>query len=125
MAGSRNETQALPDLSRANVAPPLKTAGAPTRVRVVRAVIAVVLTLGLALLWMVWRAAVLSPRRLDVAPLDTVPVDAEGVAHALARTIRHQTISRSREAPPAGVSPRVAPSHHVNPREAAALPSWP
>ncbi|MGD8684050.1 MAG: M20/M25/M40 family metallo-hydrolase, partial [Chloroflexota bacterium] len=66
-----------------------------------RAATAVVLALGLALLWMVRRAAVLSSRRLDVAPLDTAPVDAERVAHALARTIRHQTISWSREAPPA------------------------
>ncbi|MEA2025591.1 MAG: M20/M25/M40 family metallo-hydrolase, partial [Chloroflexota bacterium] len=101
MAGSRNETQAPPRLSQANVAPPLQATGAPMRVSVMRAAIAVALALGLALLWMVWRAAVLSPRRLDVAPLDTAPVDAERVAHALARTIRHQTISWSREAPPA------------------------
>jgi carboxypeptidase PM20D1 len=61
----------------------------------------VVVALGLVLLKMVWRAAALSPHRLDVAPLDTASVDAEHVAHALARSIRHQTISRPREAPPA------------------------
>ena len=101
MAGSRNESQASPRLSYANAAPPLQAAGAPMRVSVIRAAIAVVFALGLALVWMVWRAAVLFPRRLEVAPLDTAPVDAERVAHALARTIRHQTISRSRQAPPA------------------------
>ena len=66
-----------------------------------RTAIVAILALGLALLWMVWRAAILCPRRLEVAPLDTAPVDAERVARALGRTIRHQTIARSREAPPA------------------------
>ena len=101
MAGSRNESQARPRPSDVYVAPSLQVAGVPMSVRVMRAAIAVILTLGLVLLWMVWRAAVLSPRRLAVAPLDTAPVDAERVADALGRTIRHQTISRSREAPPA------------------------
>jgi len=66
-----------------------------------RVAIAALLALGLALLRMGWRAAVLSPRGLEVAPLDTAPVDAERVAHALGRTIQFQTISLSRDAPPA------------------------
>ena len=101
MAGSRDETEAPPHPGHSSVAPPLGITGAPMRVSVMGAAIAVTLALGLALLRMVWRAAALSPRRLDVAPLDTVPVDAERVADALARTIRHQTICRPREAPPA------------------------
>jgi carboxypeptidase PM20D1 len=71
------------------------------RVSIARAAIAASIVLGLAILLMGWRAAVLSPRHLEVAPLDTAPVDAQRVADALARTIRIQTISLSREAPPA------------------------
>ena len=71
------------------------------RVAFTRVAIAAFVALGLAFLRMVWHAAVLSPRHLEVAPLDTAPVDAERVARALGRTIRHQTISRSREAPAA------------------------
>ncbi len=89
MPGSRTERRAPPLLRRANVALPLCAARA------------MILALGLSFLWMVRRAAVLSPRRLHVAPLDTAPVDADAVAHALARTIQHQTIAWSRDAPPA------------------------
>ena len=71
------------------------------RVAGTRAAIAGFLALGLASLWMGRRAAVLSPRRLEVVPLDTAPVDSERVALALGRTIRCQTISRSRDDPPA------------------------
>ena len=101
MPGSRDATQAPPRLTTADVAPRRPAVGARPSVSIRRVATAAVLALGLALLWMVRRAAGLPVRRLDVAPLDTAPVDDEGVAHALARTIRHQTISHSREAPPA------------------------
>ena len=93
----RSESQALPRPSYAKLPRALRAAGAPASV--MGAAIAVFLVLGLALLRLVWHAAVLSPRRLHVAPLDTAPVDAQRVADALGRTIRHQTISRSREEP--------------------------
>ena len=99
MAGSRDKTPALPRLSHANAAPPLQAAGGPMGVRAMRAATALVLALGAALLRMALRAGVRSQHRLDVTPLDTAPVAADDVAHALARTIRHQTISRSREEP--------------------------
>jgi carboxypeptidase PM20D1 len=99
VAGSSNETQAPSHLANADIAPPSQAADAPMSVGVTRAAIAAVVALGLALLWLVWRAAGRSPRRLHVAPLDTAPVDAERVAHALAQTIRHETITLSREAP--------------------------
>ncbi len=101
MTGSRDETQAPPGLGHADVVPLRQAAGASRGFSVLRAATAVIFALGLALLWMVRRAAILSPRRLDTAPLDTAPVDGEHVAHALAKTIRHETISRSREALPA------------------------
>ena len=99
MATSRSKSQAPPRLSYAKVLPALQAAGTPTRVSAMRAAIAVILVLGLALLRLVWHAAVLSPRRLHVTPLDTAPVDAQRIADALGRTICHQTISRSREEP--------------------------
>jgi carboxypeptidase PM20D1 len=67
-------------------------------------------TLGLLLLGalviavagLAWRAVSLPSRQVTAEPRDTGPVDADAAAHALARAIRIETVSLSREAPPAG-----------------------